>query len=894
MCDKRSAAFFFASFVAGVACTAWLHGPTILDPVHEPYFGLDVEAEAPLLPAPRWSGQPSPPERLAFGPAAAPIATAVQSQALATSAGDQPGGVEQAAPAAARGPTATAMPDAFRPAAVVDDAAEAARIPEAANRDVPTESLRALVERMRQARATGSAPPPAPVEVVVPPTAKPPPTPVPDRVPGDPAPVDAPAAAADDVGRGGTPGSRPAGRRFGLLGERRSDQQPDATDDEKPDKGLFGGRLLNRVRGDGVFGRGIAGRNTVDADRPAAAEANEAGRWPQPIRLLEQLEQVQQVARSTGEPGVPVAGWAADAMRRLHDVVAEPDPGGPNGEQRSAALLEAGRDGLAAADAAPTTELANLARRAALAVGRRAATWRAAAGVCAELGSAAGRPSATDLAPTLAAGQTGAEVIGLLQALERYEMTQSAADAHAVRAVLQPLAVMPLRSAPALGQAVTDHYMVPNLRIAIHRDFITRILPEKTVTSGRMEDFVLGKPVRGRNTVEQSLGVGFVPSRSEIRCELRVSGAVSSRTVTDGGIADIHSQGTANFTVRKPVVVSARGLSFGAALGAASNSATLAGIDTPFDDVPLMGTMMRKMVGSRFEESRLEAAREVNEKIIVRACRQVDREAEPKLQDMAERIRERLWMPMVDLGLEPTPVQLESTEAIATVRLRLAGPGQLAAHTPRARVPEGAVLSVQVHESTLNNGCERLELAGRRMTVEQLLRAVCLRLGLPPHVPPDLPEGVEVAFAAEEPMRVECRDGLVRLRLAIDTLQSGRRAWHDIVAQVAYRPVAARMQVRLEREGKVKLSGPGQRGQLEIALRTIFGKIFPAERPIELLPASLVGHPRLADLVANQAVATDGWFSIAVEPRVEAPAVAPQPPAEPRRQANGVSRPRRR
>ena len=47
----------------------------------------------------------------------------------------------------------------------------------------------------------------------------------------------------------------------------------------------------------------------------------------------------------------------------------------------------------------------------------------------------------------------------------------------------------------------------------------------------------------------------------------------------------------------------------------------------------------------------------------------------------------------------------------------------------------------------------------------------------------------EVAFAADEPLRIECRDGLVRLRVALGTLQSGCRAWHDIVAHVAYRPV---------------------------------------------------------------------------------------------------------
>jgi hypothetical protein len=129
------------------------------------------------------------------------------------------------------------------------------------------------------------------------------------------------------------------------------------------------------------------------------------------------------------------------------------------------------------------------------------------------------------------------------------------------------------------------------------------------------------------------------------------------------------------------------------------------------------------------------------------------------------------------------------------------------------------------------------------------------------------------------------RDGLIHLTVTLDALESTRRDWFDIVAHVAYRPVAEGMQVRLEREGPVQLSGPGHQGRLEIALRTIFGKIFPKERRIPLLPETFVTNPRLADLRAVQAVATDGWLAIALVPTTMAggpsqPTTATQPPPQ--------------
>ena len=87
------------------------------------------------------------------------------------------------------------------------------------------------------------------------------------------------------------------------------------------------------------------------------------------------------------------------------------------------------------------------------------------------------------------------------------------------------------------------------------------------------------------------------------------------------------------------------------------------------------------------DDSRAEASREARITIVGRACREVDQQSGPKIDELAARIRERVWQPLVGLGLEPTPVALETTADVASLRLRLAAGSQLAAHTPRPRAP---------------------------------------------------------------------------------------------------------------------------------------------------------------------------------------------------------------
>ena len=684
-----------------------------------------------------------------------------------------------------------------------------------------------------------------------------------DRQAGPPAPLPGPAWSDPDsinwidVPTAGVAPTASPPRIIGRIADRRLEPHVAPTPGEPRRAAAIADRIRSRLRGDGRIARALG------AGEPATeGQATVTDGWPTPERLINQLEVLATLTVNGQHPGV--AAWAEQALLAVNATLETAGPTDPASPARLVSLGETVATGMVTAEQGLPPHLASELRRAALAVARRVAVWQAAAEWSTAAPPAAESPRGTDVGLMLAA-RPGSEAIDrLLAFLEHYEASGEAGHASAVKAALAGVVAHPSPAAADLAQAVSDHYLAPNVRLAVHRGFVERMLPETTVTDNAVQDFILGRPVRGRSTVEQSMAVRFLPHPGEIRMELVINGQVASRTVTESGPVAIHSKSQATFVVLKPIQLTPTGLGVSPARGSAATRAQLADIETSFDSVPIMGSLVRTIARNQHDDSRAEASREASNKIVGRACREVDQQSGPKIDELAARIRERVWQPLVGLGLEPTPVALETTADVASLRLRLAADSQLAAHTPRPRAPADALLSIQFHETVVNNAFDRFGLAGRRLELPELARTVCEKLGMETLVPDDLPEDVAVTFAHAAPLRVECRDGLVHVRVALDAIESGRRNWYDLVAQVAYKPVAAGPQVLLEREGPVRIGGPDHEGRMEIALRTIFGKIFAKERPIAILPEKVTANPRLASVRAVQAVATDGWLGIAL------------------------------
>jgi hypothetical protein len=670
-------------------------------------------------------------------------------------------------------------------------------------------------------------------------------------------------------------------RRRNWLGDWRTDPRTAAprTTEPRGPTNAPGGRLLDRLRGGDRRLAQVPGSDVAAV--PTDTAPPDISQWPQPVKLEQQLDHLTTLAAAGGAGGEPIDVWTNRTRSALQAVQ---DTRGPRDAAADASLIALGDTVIAGMSLADTTTDAGMAthtRRTALAVARRVAVWRSTAALFASLERNPQELSANDAAVAMtrqAAGRTVVEIARLLDSIERFEAATTAADAMAVKTSLGSICGFYPTAARPVARAVEDHYLAPNVRIAVHQQFLEKLLPGATVDTGPFQDVVMGREVRGTRTVERTTTLRLVPDDDEICFNLEVHGDIASRAITEAGPVSVTARSASAFTVRKPITISTQGLLFGNAAGDASNRSRVDNIQTSFDAVPVMGSLMRNIAKNQQVEAMPEANREVIDKIVSRACREVDKQAEPEFAQMADRIRDRVWMPLVKLGLDPKAVAMQTTASVATMRLRLAGDSQLAAHTPRPRAPSDAMLSLQLHESSVNNALDRLGIAGKRFTLEELIQLICSQVGVEPRIPEELPEGVSVAFAKSQPLRVECRDGLVHVHVALDAIESGRRDWYDMVAHVAYRPVCSGQQVFLEREGPVQLGGPGREGRMELALRTIFGKIFPKERPIAVLPDQIAKNEKLADVQAVQAASSDGWLAITLEQRKAPPSTIASPP----------------
>ena len=574
--------------------------------------------------------------------------------------------------------------------------------------------------------------------------------------------------------------------------------------------------------------------------------------WPPPKKLLRQLDEL--AVDSSPRPAAynDIRKWVDQTESTLSQIMATAGPHEPNAAIVVTSLEQCFQDGMILADSVADMDQATQIRRTAFAVKRRMKTWHAAAVVSGGLS----KQIATER-------NTLDQISTLLAALEDFETNANAGSAFAVQQALATTEVLRPSQSQPLRQAIIHYYAAPNVRIAIREEFLTQLMPESPSRTESVREIILGKPVRGRREVKQITSIDLKPDADEICFNLTVEGQVSTYAITEAGPIALTSRGSGQFTVKKPMKLGSDGLVVGRSVASASNRARLMNVSTSFDSVPLMGSLLRTLARNQHADSLPEANREVAQKIIWQSCRETDRESEEKFTALSNQIDKSFWQPLIRLGLSPTPF-METTEDRATLRLRLNADTQLAAHTPRPREPNETLFGYEVHESTINNAFDRLGINGERLSLENLFIRVQQQLGLEPKIPEDLPEGVAVTFEEIEPIRVDFDEGLVEVKVSIDALESGRRNWYDVIGSVTYKPVGIGNTVILQREGPIRISGPGHRGRIEFALRTIFGKIFPKERPLPIVPKRITDHPRLQNMIALQAVSSDGWIAIAL------------------------------
>ena len=185
-----------------------------------------------------------------------------------------------------------------------------------------------------------------------------------------------------------------------------------------------------------------------------------------------------------------------------------------------------------------------------------------------------------------------------------------------------------------------------------------------------------------------------------------------------------------------------------------------------------------------------------------------------------------------------------------------------------------SVISLQIHESALNNLLARLDLDDREFTLPELYHWIGERLSRPDvPLPDDLPEDVTLRFAAADAVQVRCENEQVEVRLAIAQLKQGRKAWRNFAVRTFYRPDHTQLQAQFVRDSAIFLDGDSLKGKPQVVLRAIFSKVLSQKRPWSIIDEKLASDPRLQDLQITQFVTEQGWIALAYGPQ-GTPAVA--------------------
>lgn len=455
-----------------------------------------------------------------------------------------------------------------------------------------------------------------------------------------------------------------------------------------------------------------------------------------------------------------------------------------------------------------------------------------------------------------------------LAAVERYEHEQSAEDA---RQIAQEANLLQHHAQPeivAYGQLIDHTYRNANARFEVSQNFMQAFMPELSPADEPVDDFILGARVRGRSHSVTRLHVRPVPDSQQWRVQLEVLGAVDSRTSSHSGPVTIFNRGRSRYHAAKQVVVNAKGFWVSPAVAKAETTTSVDNLQSDFDGIPLIGSLVRNVARGQTEEKKYAAEAEVESRVRRRAENELNDQLNVKVQQWQDKLYVSVIEPLVRVGLEPSIVDLNTGSRSIAGRFRGAGTKQLAAHTPRPSSPIDSVLSVQLHQSGINNMVRQLRLGGRELTPHEFLREISTRFpAIHQQADDELPTEVKFTFDKYDPIRVEFHDGQAQLTLRLDSLQVGDNTWEDLEVSALYSPTSMDWDAKIVRESTVFLKGKRLGFRDQIALRAVFLKVLSKKHEIPLFPEGAGNDERLASFGINQLALHEGWLAVSLGPK---------------------------
>ncbi|NND98430.1 MAG: hypothetical protein HKN47_14005, partial [Pirellulaceae bacterium] len=480
------------------------------------------------------------------------------------------------------------------------------------------------------------------------------------------------------------------------------------------------------------------------------------------------------------------------------------------------------------------------------------------------------RPSVDQLASTLRIWAGGAvDYASLMNQIERQE-----ADAIDLAAINIADATQTLRFANnpmaiEVARAIDTHYRNANIRTAISQEWIQRMIPTIEPQTVPVRATMFGSRIRGYSQIHSDLDLKLQPSSDRWTFTLNTLGTVKTQSIGRKGITSIATRGDSTFNATTPVEISRDGVAAGDSNADVRGRTRLRGVESSYDNWPLIGRLVRSIAESRYSEIANTSSRNANRRMKTQVTSEIDRRLDTRIDKASTTMNQMVLGPLSRLQLSPQVVDMHTTDERLVARYRLAGQSQIGSFTPRPRAPSDSLVSVQVNQSAINNSLEQVVPSGTPTTIESAFNNTLTMFGREAaEMPEDIPADVMIQFSKSRPITIEIEEGLVWITMRIVELSRGRGPkLRTFIVRAAYRPEIDGLNASLHREGHLRISGPGMSMRERLPIRAIFNKVLSTNRAIPLTLPQLANHPALENSEISQLELRNGWIAMAISDR---------------------------
>jgi hypothetical protein len=456
----------------------------------------------------------------------------------------------------------------------------------------------------------------------------------------------------------------------------------------------------------------------------------------------------------------------------------------------------------------------------------------------------------------------------LVQRVENLELMENGATSFYVNNQYQNLLWSREPDFVQLAETLDAHYRNANFRVSISEQILNRMVPVLPDSSEPFRDQIFGAHVVGRNQISNRVEIRTIPDPDHISLRLETVGRVRSNTTAHRSGFTVQNEGISRFRVIKRLAFGRNGIFSDHPVTMSESKQRMVGMRSDLDAIPVLGWMARRIAHQKIQQQSPLTEQYARRKLENTAESRFEHEVNQQLDQLTDYLQTNLLDPLISLDLEPQPIETSTTEDRIVLRYRLAGRDQLAAHTARPMAIKSSMMSIQMHESVINNLLNRIEIAGQKFTATELADHLKDVVGT------DVISNVcqaeadaEFEFAPFDPVRINFQNNRIQVTINLKSFRvaNGKR-WKNLQVRTEYIPYVdgLRLTVKQSDDG-ISLKGRNLNCRDQIAIRTIFTSIFQDQAEFAIVPAPLAQKLGIGDLAIHQFTASNGWIGISVD-----------------------------